>query len=137
MTIWFIYHIINVDIILEEKFLIIFYKTKDDYCPSREFIFSLDKKSMSKILASLKALEEKGNAAREPLSKYLDDGIFELRTWNHVLNIRLLYFFDENKQIVITNGFIKKTQKLPVKEFKLAKKYRNDYLSRKDKLCIH
>ena len=34
------------------------------------------------------------------------------------------------QKIIITNGFIKKTQKTPKREIKLAKKYRNDYLKR-------
>ena len=34
------------------------------------------------------------------------------------------------QKIIITNGFIKKTQKTPKREIKLAKKYRNAYLKR-------
>jgi DNA-binding XRE family transcriptional regulator len=33
-----------------------------------------------------------------------------------------MYFFYYGKKIVITNGFIKKTQKTPIKEIQLAKK---------------
>lgn len=40
-------------------------------------------------------------------------------------------FFMFGQKIIITNGFIKKTQKTPKREIKLAKKYRNDYLKRK------
>ena len=32
-----------------------------------------------KLIGLLEILEEKGNALREPYSKHLDDGIFELR----------------------------------------------------------
>jgi len=35
---------------------------------------------------------------------------------------------DEN--IVLTNGFIKKTQKTPAKEIRRCKKYRKDYIAR-------
>lgn len=43
---------------------------------------------------------------------------------------RVLCFFMFGQKIIITNGFIKKTQKTPKREIKLAKKYRNDYLKR-------
>jgi len=41
---------------------------------------------------------------------------------------RILYFFVIGKKVVLTNGFIKKTQKTPQKEIELAKKYRKDFL---------
>ena len=47
---------------------------------------------------------------------------------------RVLYFFYIGKRIVLTNGFIKKTQKTPPEEIALAKKYRADYLERKEKI---
>ena len=43
---------------------------------------------------------------------------------------RVLYFFYVGKKIVATNGFVKKTQKTPAKELKLAKERRADWLSR-------
>ena len=48
-----------------------------------------------------------------PLAKHLDDGIFELRTVQGNNITRILYFFVVGKTIVLTNGFIKKTQKTP------------------------
>ena len=38
------------------------------------------------------------------------------------------------KKIILTNGFVKKTQKTPKKEIELAKKYRKIYLEREDLL---
>lgn len=35
------------------------------------------------------------------------------------------------KKIILTNGFVKKTQKTPTREIELAKKYRTDYECRK------
>ena len=43
---------------------------------------------------------------------------------------REMYFFYVGKKIVATNGFVKKTQKTPAKELKLAKERRADWLSR-------
>ncbi|MBQ5564448.1 MAG: type II toxin-antitoxin system RelE/ParE family toxin, partial [Clostridia bacterium] len=45
----------------------------------------------------------------------------------------VLYFFVIGKKVILTNGFIKKTQKTPKREIDLAKKYRADYLEREQK----
>jgi phage-related protein len=44
---------------------------------------------------------------------------------------RYLSFFTDNKKIIVTNGFRKKTEKLPKNEKELAMKYRQNYLERK------
>lgn len=46
---------------------------------------------------------------------------------------RVLYFFVIGKKVILTNGFIKKTQKTPKNEIERAKEYRADYLERGDK----
>ena len=46
--------------------------------------------------------------------------------------VRILYFFDMNRIIIATNGFIKKQQKTPRSEIDLAKLRRADYHRRKE-----
>ena len=70
--------------------------------------------------------------AREPLSKELEDGIFELRTIEGDNIVRILYFFDKGRIIIATNGFVKKKQKTPRSEIDLAKDRRTDYHRRKE-----
>ena len=112
-----------------------FYKTADGYCPVETFFNSLDKKMVAKLLKGVILLEEFGNKLREPYSKSLDNGIFELRA-KHSSNItRVLYFFIENHKIILTNGFVKKSQKTPISEIEKAKNYRTDYLKRKEQ-CL-
>lgn len=43
---------------------------------------------------------------------------------------RVLYFFYFEGKIILTNGFVKKTQKTPTEEIKLAQKYRADFKER-------
>ena len=43
---------------------------------------------------------------------------------------RVLYFFYYEGKIILTNGFVKKTQKTPLEEIKLAKKRRADFKER-------
>ena len=57
---------------------------------------------------------------------------FEVRTVEGNDIVRVLYFFDEEKIIIATNGFVKKQQKTPKSEIDLAKKRREDYFFRKE-----
>ena len=82
------------------------------------------------MVGLLEILEEKGNALREPYSKHLDDGIFEIRCKVGKNITRVLYFFFYKRKIILTNGFVKKTLKTPKDEIKLAKVRRKDFLER-------
>lgn len=95
---------------------------------------SLNVKMRNKALNSLVLLEEFGNTLREPHSKPIGDGIFELRIKFASDITRIFYFFYVGNKIVLTNGFIKKTQKTPPAEIELAKKYKEDYEARSKKV---
>jgi phage-related protein len=114
------------------RFEIEFYETKDGKQPVKEFLLSLDVKMRAKMLSMISLLQDNGYELREPYSKHLSDGIFELRAKVGSDITRVLYFFCVERHIILTNGFIKKTQKTPPKEIDRAKKYRTDYLCRKE-----
>lgn len=116
-----------------KQFEVILYEKENGESPVEEFMSSLDAKMRAKLIGLLEILEEKGNQLREPYSKHLEDGIFEIRckVGNNIS--RVLYFFYYEGNIILTNGFIKKTQKTPRKEIELAKKYRADYKERIEK----
>ena len=104
-----------------DKFRVDFYREEDGTKPVGDFIRSLEVKMKAKVVANMHLLEEYGNMAREPLSKELEDGIFELRTIENDNIVRILYFFDKDRIIIATNGFVKKRQKTPRSEIDLAK----------------
>lgn len=116
-----------------EQFSVEYYIKQDGSCPTQEFMDALDRKMRAKLLKLQLLLEQNGNKLTEPYSKYLEDGIFELRAQRGNNIARVLYFFVVGQKIVITNGFIKKTQKTPKRELKLAKKYRTDYMKKEGK----
>ena len=116
-----------------QRFEIEFYEMKNGEIPIEDFLKSLDKKMRAKISGMIAILQESGNQLREPYSKHLEDGIFELRVKVGNDISRVLYFFYYNGKIILTNGFTKKTQKTPRTEIKKAKKYRNDYIERQEK----
>lgn len=113
-----------------DQFTIEFYETEEGKIPAEEFLMELDIKMRTKLLMIMKVLQEKGNHLREPYSKHLDDGIFEIRGKIGNDISRMLYFFYYGGKIIVTHGFIKKTQKTPKAEIELAKKYRKDYIER-------
>ena len=106
-----------------------FYECNGDI-PVRDFIIKQDNKMQAKIFHNLELLELNDNSLREPYSKHLEDGIFELRTKVSSDITRILYFFVIGQKIILTNGFVKKTQKTPKNEIDLAKRRRNEYLNR-------
>ena len=69
-----------------------FYETDSGNKPIEEFLDSLDVKMNAKMVRLLELLEEKGNKLREPYSKHLEDGIFELRASQSSNISRALYF---------------------------------------------
>ena len=115
------------------KFEVQFYETSSGHTPVEEFLISLEVKSRAKIVRLIEILQEYGNQTPQPYSKHLKEGIFELRGQVGNDITRVLYFFCDGGIIVLTNGFIKKTQKTPVEEIRKAISYKKDYLERRKK----
>lgn len=81
------------------KFIVEFFEKSDGTYPAEEFILSQNLKMKSILYRTLAVLETDGNNIREPYSKFLGDGIYEVRV-QQVNNIaRVLYFFVVNKKI--------------------------------------
>ena len=112
------------------QFQVEFYETADGKVPTQKFLDSLEPKMNAKMVGLMEILEEKGTLLREPYSAPLEDGIFELRAVQGSNISRALFFFYLQGRIIITHGFIKKTQKTPKAQIELAKKYRADFLNR-------
>jgi phage-related protein len=60
-------------------------------------------------------------------------GIYEIRVEVSSDIYRIFSFFDEDKLIILINGFQKKTQKTPKNEIELAEKIRKEYYDEKRK----
>lgn len=104
-----------------------FYKTEDNKIPVQEFLEGLDTKMRAKAYHELQILEEFGSSLREPLSKPIKDGLFELRIKIGSDVSRIFYFFRIGNKIILTSGFVKKTNKTPNSEINKALAYKADY----------
>ena len=91
----------------------------DDKVPMIEFLDSLNVRERAKVFASIEKLIELKNAGLNPkenLSKHLTDGIFEVRVSFQNRIARTLFFYQADRKIIFSHGFVKKTQKTPVSE---------------------
>ncbi|WP_349351461.1 MULTISPECIES: type II toxin-antitoxin system RelE/ParE family toxin [unclassified Flagellimonas] len=59
------------------------------------------------------------------------DGIYEIRVITTFKSIRIFCFFDDGNVVVLTNCLVKKTQKTPRKDIKLAERLKKEYIKNK------
>jgi phage-related protein len=107
-----------------------FVELVNDERPFERFVLDLSLKDRAKIFETINyflELKNNGLPIKEKLSKHLENGIFELRSYLSDKIARTLYFYQKGAKIIITHGFIKKTQKMPRKEIEKAKALREVY----------
>jgi len=99
--------------IRENRFIydVDYYKLPNGDKPVEQFINSLDIKMCVKALGCIDILAEFGHTLREPYSKAMGNGLFELRIKFATDITRIFYFFVVDNKIILTNGFVKKTKK--------------------------
>lgn len=107
-----------------------YYVDQNGHCQVLGFIDSLDNKMRAKLFGRLELLEEYGPSLTMPYGRHLDEGIYELRVVQGSNITRALYFFVVGKRAIVTNGFVKKTQKTPKKEIERVKRARADWEKR-------
>ena len=114
-------------------FNLVFYETPTGKRPVAEFILGLPQNLKAKAVRDIDILAERGNQLREPYSKHLQEGLFELRIQMSGDVARIFYFFFVDETIILVNGFVKKTQKTPRKEIDKSLRYKADYERRSSK----
>ncbi len=112
---------------MKKKWTIEYYETASGEIPAYDFINNLPAKMRAKAFKGLELLEEFGTAIKMPYSRYLKDGLYELRVQFATDISRVFYFFFADEKIILTNGFIKKTQKTPPNELEKALNYKVDF----------
>lgn len=111
---------------------VIFYKTVDGKCPARDFLDSLSGKAAQKATWVLRLLEDMEIVPSSYFKKLVGtQEIWECRIQFGSNAYRILCFFMENSVVVLTHGFVKKSQKTPKAEIKKAEAYRKDFLKKR------
>ncbi|MBA3832438.1 MAG: type II toxin-antitoxin system RelE/ParE family toxin [Chthoniobacterales bacterium] len=113
------------------EFTVEFYETEAGKCPVRDFLLKLktsDPDDFAAVAAGLAKLRHR-QYHREPLTKALSGGLFELR---HVgkLNTRVLWFFQRGRRIVAVHGLRNKGQAIPSQDLETARSRMRDWLER-------
>lgn len=85
-----------------------------------------DRVNHDKILAYIGLLELHGTYIGEPVVKYIDDSLWELRP----LKNRIFFFHWKNNKFVLLHHFIKKVKKTPAREIRIAKTKLKDHIER-------
>nr|WP_232371508.1 type II toxin-antitoxin system RelE/ParE family toxin [Leptospira ainazelensis] len=81
--------------------------------PAEEFLTNLENKLKAKSFRTIELLKDFEPELREPFSKKIQgiDGLFELRVKQGSNICRFFYFFEKDKIVIITSGYVKKDQK--------------------------
>lgn len=115
---------------MELEYEVIFYRKPNGSIPVRDFITGLPCNLRAKAARDLELLQSYGRELRMPYSKYIQDGVFELRIQLANDIARVFYFFYSGRKIIVTNGYVKKAQKLSRRELKRALEYKKDWEER-------
>ena len=102
--------------------------------PFANFLALLSENEAVKLLARIDFFVSKkssGQGISKRLSRLLRDGIFEIKCELTDKSARVLYFYFKGTKMVITHGFIKKSQKTDPKEIERAMKLRTYYEERR------
>ncbi len=114
-------------------FTVEFYEMSGGRCPVQEFLDELKRSDAGDFAAVLAGLVKLRNRQyhREPLSKALGNGLFELR---HVgkLNTRVLWFFAKGRRIIAVHGIRNKGQAIPTRDLDTARERMGDWLERNE-----
>ena len=96
---------------------------------AKELLKQVEENAKRKMLQNI----EKSSYKLDPrLFKKISYDLWEFRTRFNKTQYRLLAFWDRreanNTRVTITNGFVKKTRKVPISEIETARKIRKSYL---------
>lgn len=89
---------------------------------SGTFIAGLPPDAKAEAVALIKLAEALGNKLREPHSKALGDGLFELRR----NQVRLFYMFEPGQTIRLLGGMVKKQDRIPSDVLAQMRGYQKD-----------
>lgn len=98
----------------------LFYKDIRGRSSVLDYMFDLPKKERFKIEKYMEFLRASEGVLDEPYSKHITGKIRELRVDFGKNRHRVFYFTFTEKNIVFLHAFLKKTQKTPLNEIKIA-----------------
>jgi phage-related protein len=113
---------------------VLFYRTAQGNCPTEKFLDSLPGKAARKVTWVLKLLEDLERVPSIYFKKLVGtEEIWECRMTFGSNTYRILCFFADDANVVLTHGFMKKSRTTPASEIRKAEAMRRDFLERRKK----
>ena len=104
---------------------VVFFRTEAGNEPVRDWLKSLPREERHSIGEDLLTVQYAWPVGK-PLVDNLGEGIWELRSRLPSRIARVLFIVSEEK-IIVLHGFIKKTQKTPAQNLRLARRRKREY----------
>jgi len=112
---------------------IVFYRRESGVSPVETFLDSISSKQAQKVAWVLRLIEEIDSVPAQYFKKMPGTkDLWEVRVQVGNDIVRLLGFFFGSRAFVLTNGFAKKTNKVPSKEIALAEQRKRYYVTRRN-----
>ncbi len=113
---------------LGDKFQVEFYFTETGKMPAKEYLEEAALEIKVKLAVLVKYIAEQGKIFDITKFRVVDskEKIYEFKP----LQYRFFNFFYEGRKIIITNGYIKKSQKVSKKDLEKSRDIKKDYTYR-------
>jgi len=110
-----------------QKFTLEWYYDKFGKSVGFDYFLEMTREQRRKLFVLVKRMGDTGKIFDTTKFRNEGDGIYAFKPQPD----RFLSFFTDEKKIIVTNGFLKKTDKLPQNEKDIAIRCRDDYFERK------
>ena len=117
----------NLHAIIQVRWTITEYEKPSGEAPVLSFLQALTDDAKTEAIALVRIVAERGNALREPLSKALGAGLFELR--GKTSGVRIFYTFRPGRVIVLLDGMVKKRGDIPPAVLARVRRFRKEVMS--------
>ena len=99
---------------------ILFYQSKANRCPAKEFIATFQARDKAKILACLKNVEELGFDCPRVQFRQIRGYLWEIKIRTPSTGVRLFYAALKENVLIVLHGYCKQSKKAPEKEIIVA-----------------
>ena len=116
--------------IAKARYLVYAIGKNERLCPLLDFLASVGsnlRKDSDRILALLERVSQKGPPRITDISHQIKGDLFEFIQGR----LRVLWFYDEGRMVICTQGFVKKARKTPSAEIEKAISLKENYLQEK------
>ena len=97
-----------------------FFADEEGNAPVEEFLSGLPIIQRAKALAIIKLLQQEGPSLPFPYSAQVRGKLRELRTQQGKDKLRILYFADAKRVFILRHGIVKRADKLPEQDVRIA-----------------